>query len=237
MEKEKKQLTKGRKIYNIVSTIVVALIFAFLVVIVALLLWQRNAGNDASLFGYYLYQVQTDSMTPTIGVGDVIVSKKLKNSDKLEVGDVITFIAPSGPLKGLNETHRIYSIDLDENGNIVAIKTIGDKYDGDVNKIDNWTLTRADVKAKYVKTSTFIGGIRQLITKWYGYVILIVIPMCIVMGLFIAGVVSDKVKMEKAAAEEEKQKFIEEMSDEEKKKIADEFLASQSTEDSEEGME
>lgn len=234
-EKTKKTTTKAKKIYNIVSTIIVAIVFVFLVAIVAMMLSQRHNGKDSKLFGYYMYDVVTDSMSPTINPGSVILSKEVKNPDELKVGDVITFIAPSGALKGYNETHRIVEIILKDDGTIDYIITEGDKYNPDYNSSatvhtrDEWHLNPADVKAKYVKTATFIGGLRNFLSHWYGYVVLIVIPMCIVMALFIIGYVRDRVaylKEQEAAKQGEEKSRLDSMSDEEKKRLLEEYLKS-----------
>lgn len=222
MAKEKAEKSKARKIYDIVSTILIVIVFVFLVLVVGLLLWQRKTGTDSNIFGYYLYNVLTDSMDPTIRPGEIILCKKIDNVDSLKEGDVITFTAPSGRLKGQNETHRIYSIERNADGSIKSIKTAGDNlYGGDSVKVDDWNLSPNMVKAQYVKTTKLISGIREFVTKWYGYVVLIVIPLLIVFGLFIAGIVQDKVNLEKEKRDKE---IADSLSDEDKKKIAEEYL-------------
>ena len=119
-EKTKHKMTKARKIYNIVSTIIVALIFVGLIAIIAMMFIQKKNGQDSKIFGYYMYDVVTDSMTPTIEPGSVILSKAVKSENELAEGDIITFIAPSGALKGYNETHRIVHIERNEDGSIKA---------------------------------------------------------------------------------------------------------------------
>jgi len=241
-ETTKKQKSKAKKIYNIVSTIIVAIIFVFLIAIVAMLLSQKHNGQDSKLFGYYMYDVLTDSMTPTIQPKSVILSKEVDNPEELKVGDIITFTAPSGPLKGYNETHRIVEIVYKGDGTIDYIITEGDKYNPDYNKAvtthtrDEWHLSPSSVKAKYVRTATFIGGLRNFLSHWYGYVVLIVIPMLIVMALFVGGYVRERAAIakeeeaEKAANGQSKSK-LDGMSDEDKKRLLEEYLKSQNAED------
>ncbi|MBR4800152.1 MAG: signal peptidase I [Clostridia bacterium] len=232
-EKTKKPVTKAKKIYNIVSTIIVALVFVVLVAVVAMMLSQRHNGEDSKLFGYYMYDVVTDSMTPTIKEGSVILSKEVKDANsELKEGDIITFTAPSGTLAGYNETHRIVRIQRKEDGTIDYIITEGDYYNPDKNpnapehKEDAWKLKPEAVKAKYVKTAKFIGGLREFLSHWYGYVVLIVIPMCVVMTLFIIGYVRDKaayIKQEEEKKSGEKAR-LEGLSEEDKKRLLDEYL-------------
>ncbi len=214
--------SKFKKVYNIVSTIVVLLVFLFLVAVVGFVLWQRRSGGDASLFGYYMFDVVSDSMEPTINKGDVIISKRVKDVNSLKEGDVITFRAPSGTFKGYNITHRIIEIERDEDGNALHIKTKGDNPEVDV---DNWQLKPSDVKAKFVKVSPFIAGFKNFISNWYGYVVLIALPLTLVGALLIVGYVKDKVAL---AKEEEKKVSVDDLSDEEKRKLLENYLASPS---------
>lgn len=235
-QKHKKPLTKARKIYNIVSTIIVALVFIFLVLMVAIVLWQRSSGSDTSIFGYYLFDVVSDSMEDTIKVGDVILCKEIDDVNSLNKDDIITFTAPSGPLAGHNETHRIYSIDRNADGTINYIKTAGDNtYGGDDVRVDSWNLNPSAVKAKYVRTLPFIAGLRDFLSHWYGYVVLIALPLLIVSTLFIIGFIKDKTsyELEKAglAGDANASPTLDNMSEEEKKKLLEEFLLSQPRED------
>ncbi len=214
----KKNASKAKKIYNIVSTAIIAAIFVFLAVIVGLVIAQRKQGEDFKLFGYYMYQVVTDSMSGTIEPGEVILSKEIKDVNALKEGDIITFTAPSGPLKGYNETHRINKIVYKENGEIDYLITKGDHGE----QVDSWHLDPSAVKAIFVKKSVFITGFRKFLSKWYGFVVLIALPLTIVFVLIIVGYVRDRV-----ALEEEKSPSrvsVDSLSDEDKRKLLEAYL-------------
>lgn len=206
-----KQISKAKKIYNVVSTALVALLFVFLVVVVCVMLVQRNNGTETNIFGYYFYDVLTDSMSGTIEPGEVIVSKKVEDIDSLKVGDIITFLAPNGDY---NETHRIIEIVYNEDGSIDYFRTQGDN----AQSADNWKLRPENIKAIYVRKSVFIGGLRRFLSNWYGYVVLIVLPMCIVIALVIASFVKEKIALDR---EENKQSGIslDNISEEDKKRL------------------
>lgn len=211
-QKEQKQpVSKAKKIYSVVSTALVALIFVFLVIVVAVMLVQRSSGGETTIFGYRMYDVLTDSMSGTIEPGEVIVCKEVEDVNILKVGDIITFKAPNGDY---NETHRIIEIVLKEDGSVDYLRTQGD------NSLlpDNWRVPPQNVKAIYVRKSVIIGGLRSFLSNWYGYVVLIVIPMCIVLALVIAGFVKDKVALER---EEMKKDAVslENISEEDKQKL------------------
>ncbi len=221
-KREKKEQSKAKKIYNIISTVIVAVVFVFLVVIVSLMMWQRKSGGDSSIFGYYIFDVVTDSMSGTIEQGEVIVSKKVEDAESLKAGDIITFIAPSGQLKGRNITHRIVEVVRAEDGSVLYFKTKGDNPSVG---IDEWRLSPSNIKAVYLHKSVFIGGLRRFLSHWYGYVLLIALPLCIVGILLIVGYVRDRLEKENAA-NAEKKVALDDMSEEQKRKLLEDYLKS-----------
>ncbi len=210
----KSNQSKAKKIYNAVSTVIVALIFVFMIVVVAVMLVQKNNGGETELFGYRMYDVLTDSMSGTIEPGDVIMCKSVEDVNALQVGDIITFKAPNG---NYNETHRIIEIVKNDDGTVKYFKTKGDN----AKEADKWELAPENVKAKYVKKSVFIGGLRRFMSHWYGYVAVVVIPLCIVFALIIASFVRDKVAIETEKKKENKKLTLDDISDEEKLKLLD----------------
>ena len=86
---------KIKKIWNIISTVLVAA-----VVIIALLL------VGLRIAGVQVYSVISGSMEPEYPVGSLIYVKSADPSE-VKVGDVITFVLPNGT----PATHRVISID------------------------------------------------------------------------------------------------------------------------------
>lgn len=211
------EISKAKKIYNAVSTAIVALIFVFMVIVVAVMLVQKSSGGESKIFGYYMYDVLTDSMSGTIEPGDVIMCKAVDDVNSLQVGDIITFKAPNG---NFNETHRIVEIARNDDGTVKYFKTKGDN----AKAVDNWQLDPQNVKAKYVKKSVFVGGLRKFMSHWYGYVVVVVIPLCIVFALIISSVVKDKLALEKQNEKEESKIALSDISEEDKKKLLENYI-------------
>lgn len=209
-KKKGKPKSRARKIYDIISTIVEAIVFILVVLAVVVVVVQKRQGKDISIAGYSFYYVATDSMDPTISPGDVILSKNVTDETVLHEGDVITFIAPSGVLKGQNETHRITHIDYSEAGKVTGIKTKGDNPTAGE---DPWTVKRSEVKGVYVRTMRLFTF---MLSGFAGYFVCIILPLLIVFGLFIAGIVIDKVR------ESKEEGF--ELTEEDKQKLAEEYL-------------
>ena len=220
------QKTKAKKILNVTTTVLFAVVFIFLVVIVVFSVVQRKAGKDVKIFGHYMFVVMTDSMTPTIEPKEAIWCKAPEDGDIVE-GAIITFIAPSGVLKGQNETHRIEKIEYNTDGSISKIYTKGDK---EGLPTDDWVLSEKDVKAVYVRTMPLISGIMRFVIEkpFVAYVVLIALPLILVAGLFIAGFVRDRLKKEEK--EEEDKPQLDTLSEEDKKKLLEDYLAGVSQE-------
>lgn len=224
------EISKAKKIYNAVSTAIVALIFVFMVVVVAVILVQKSSGGESKIFGYYMYDVLTDSMSGTIEPGDVIMCKAVDDVNSLQVGDIITFKAPNG---NYNETHRIVEIARNDDGTVKYFKTKGDN----AKAVDNWQLNPQNVKAKYVKKSVFVGGLRKFMSNWYGYVVVVVIPLCIVFALIISSVVRDKLALEKEKEKEEGKITLSDISEEDKKKLLENYINVDKTDSDDESKE
>lgn len=224
------EISKAKKIYNAVSTAIVALIFVFMVVVVAVILVQKSSGGESKIFGYYMYDVLTDSMSGTIEPGDVIMCKAVDDVNSLQVGDIITFKAPNG---NYNETHRIVEIARNDDGTVNYFKTKGDN----AKAVDNWQLNPQNVKAKYVKKSVFVGGLRKFMSNWYGYVVVVVIPLCIVFTLIISSVVRDKLALEKEKEKEEGKITLSDISEEDKKKLLENYINVDKTDSDDESKE
>lgn len=224
------EISKAKKIYNAVSTAIVALIFVFMVVVVAVILVQKSSGGESKIFGYYMYDVLTDSMSGTIEPGDVILCKAVDDVNSLQVGDIITFKAPNG---NYNETHRIVEIARNDDGTVKYFKTKGDN----AKAVDNWQLNPQNVKAKYVKKSVFVGGLRKFMSNWYGYVVVVVIPLCIVFALIISSVVRDKLALEKEKEKAEGKITLSDISEEDKKKLLENYINVDKTDSDDENKE
>ena len=219
--KNNKKQSKARKIYNIVSSLIVAFVFIFLVFAVAIIVWGKVSGDDKPIFGHYIYDVVSGSMEPTIMTNESILCKKIDDVNTLQEGDIITFIAPSGQAKGYNITHRIVKIVRNSDNTINYIQTRGDA--ALESQLDPWKLAPNEVKAKYVKTLKGLGEFRQFLLTPVGYIVLIFIPLLTCGILFIISFVKDHTKkiMEKESVNTHVE--LNDLSDEEKAKLLDEI--------------
>jgi len=133
---------KKKKVYRyFVNFFFLLLIFCLLFVLYQIITVKRT-GEAPNIFGYYLYNIETESMSPTLPVGTVILSHKPSDPSALEVGDVVTFIN----LEGERVTHRIIQVSKDMDGSAVY-RTKGDN---PVNDIDKDFLTPDRIESVFI---------------------------------------------------------------------------------------
>lgn len=114
--------------------------------------------------------VLSSSMTPLLGVGDVVIIKPV-NTSELEIGDIIAFEDPAGR-ENVIITHRI--VNITEQG----FKTKGDA----VEDPDQFTVEPESVVGKAVFDFPYLGYFFDWAKKKEGFLILILIPSALIIG-------------------------------------------------------
>ena len=74
-------------------------------------------------------------------------------------------------------------------------------------------------------------------SNWYGYVVVVVIPLCIVFALIISSVVRDKLALEKEKEKEEGKITLSDISEEDKKKLLENYINVDKTDSDDESKE
>jgi signal peptidase len=113
--------------------------------------------------------VMSGSMSPEIGVGDVIITKTVDPAS-IRVGDIITYAPRS---YGIVITHRV--VDIDEAGDFV---TKGDA----VEDVDINTVKPDQVIGKHDLTIPLLGYLLHYAHQPIGFVILIVLPVILLIA-------------------------------------------------------
>ena len=225
-----------RKKLNAVVTVITVLS----VLLVLYLSIQVIMGRNASLFGYRAYTIVTGSMEPTISVGQTVLVKEV-DPETLEVGDIITFTSRDAAIYGSANTHRIYSITEDSDGNKCFI-TKGDANSSE----DGLYVYPSEIHGKvvfYVGSSlnTFLGFLHTKL----GFFLVIVCPLMIVIWWFMRDLKKQMNEYTQAAAEqrleeeneakdEPKEETIEEVAEEVSEEISEEVIEEVTEESKEE---
>ena len=137
----------ARKIINILSTVFLVV----LIMIVVIVFITRINGKTPSLFGYTIFRVQTDSMEPTLMVGDVIIDKKV-DADEIQKGDIITYDCLEGTLAGQTITHRVVADPIVRNDEYFYM-TMGDKEGATMDP----EVSFSQVEGKYLNNIPLVG--------------------------------------------------------------------------------
>ncbi len=126
---------------RIIDIIIIILLYNIILVFISCI----NKIEDISLFGYKAYRITTDSMSPSINTGDVIIVKKVQE-EKLQAGDVITFKQQDKVI-----THRITHIDEQDEKKQYTTK-------GDNNNLeDNEKIEYSEIEGQNVLTIPKLG--------------------------------------------------------------------------------
>ena len=199
----------------------------FIVVCMLSLLAQKITGNTPQLFGYSTYTVVTDSMEGTYDVGDVVLCKRIKDTLKYQEqtgfkkGDVIAFKAPANfdknnRLQGYTVTHRIITAPYyDEEKDGWFVETQGDA----ALMPDRVPIPLENIQGIVVGSNKFITGLFGFIGKWYGFVIIIVVPLIVILAWQILVLAKSKSKERLEQINQEKARTIKEIEEEHNQKI------------------
>ncbi len=216
----KKDITKVKKIFNGVITAFLALLFIFIAVVLCSVFVTIGSGKTPDVFGYQFYVVVSESMSPTLEVGDVLISKKVENltehsAYELKEGDIVTYVAPShAKIPGMIITHRIVEgIHFDENYGYV-VTTKGDR----TGAVEDPPTPISSITAVGVKKSPFLTAVYGFFTKPIGLILLIAIPLVLLLGSMVYRLI---LLIKKPSAEFEKEKPLTE--DEIAKKAVEDY--------------
>ena len=108
--------------------------------------------------GYGLYLVRSESMSPAINMGDLIITGPVNG--EVKEGDIITY-----ELNGELVTHRVHSIED-------SIVTKGDA----VEDPDPWTVQDSSIQGTYLFKIPYVGYATRFIQTKIGWFITIIIP-------------------------------------------------------------
>lgn len=189
------------KVRKQISRCLTVIILALMVICVVLF-FQIVTKQDVSLGGIRFYYILTESMSPTIQPYSIVVTRKT-DPEKLKEGDVISFISRDPEIYGMTNTHRIYEVTQDEEGNLAYI-TMGDHNPAP----DAYLVYPGEIKGKMMFHTFPLRGLTQVLsfvaTKT-GFFVVILLPLCIVAAMFMGSFMKEfsrSLEAEKRALED-----------------------------------
>lgn len=189
--------SKAKKALKITGNVLTVAVAILVVIMTALTVFSMvfNRDGTASVFGAQAYVVQSDSMTPEFAAGDVIFSEEV-NPEELVAGDIITFISRDSASYGQTITHCIREVTT-YNGELAFITY------GIATGVDDGTpAVASDVLGRYAFRIAGLGSFFEFLKSVPGYIVCILLPFLVIIGLQVANIVSAvrAARTEKAAA-------------------------------------
>ena len=178
-----KVIKKKENIFRYIVSVMSYALFIFLLLIGGTLLLYiddikiRAMKGDYSAPVFNAYVVMSGSMLPTIQVKDIVVTKKVPE-EKLEVGDIITFISPDTRFGGISVTHRIIEKYYDESIGSYSYRTQGDNN----NVADSVLVPNKNILGKVILKVPKLGYLQDILSSKGGLIIVVLIPCLVILS-------------------------------------------------------
>ena len=176
-------------VFEIITTIIKLICAIVLILLIVVLALQRFSNNKIAIGGYRVFSVATGSMIPVYDIGDVLVVKEV-DTDKLVVGDDITYMGEIDSFAGRIVTHRIEKIEETEEGKIITTK-------GVANQEEDPPIKGDQVFGKVVYKSVIISFFTKLMNDLTKFYIVIFMPFSLLIFLQIKDSMDEKKEQRK----------------------------------------
>ncbi len=165
-----KYLNTLKKIGNVLSCVIIALLFAILCIA---FISKLNGGRNGVL-GWHINVIASGSMDPKLKVDDIIISRSYKDQ-KLEKGDIVTYIAKTGEKAGQFITHEI--IHIDDSGDELVVITKGIAAPN-----ADAPISGSDIVSVMVYKTHVVQYIYKIITNPIGFMFFVILPLLATIG-------------------------------------------------------
>lgn len=171
-------------IFNIIKCLYLFVLFVYLIFICI-----HRLSIDTSIFGYRLFTVDNNEMYPKYKVNDIIVVKDY-DTNKLKVGDNISYLGDCCGQGGMIINHKI--IKIDKESNKITTKGIN-------TKVEDPEIKYKQVIGKIVGILPVINFLHHVLKNYIGFFLVVVFPLVIAIIVLIIETMKDikKEKLEK----------------------------------------
>ena len=192
MKFDTESIIKRKKKVKIIKIILLIILVVILYNIALVGISEANKLDGFNFFGYKAYIITSESMKPTIYIGDVIITKPCIQ-DELKTDDIITFKKNNE----ITNTHRIIKIiDEDEKKSFIT--------KGDNNELqDEKEVKFEEIQGKVILTIPKLGKIIELMQN---KIVILVILLIILIILFMSIINSEKKELRRRKMQIEKEK-------------------------------
>lgn len=191
----------SNKIVKILLNILKIIVFIILIGFILITVYQRIFPNSNGIFGYRTFVIVSNSMSPELTIGDVILVKQKPIKD-ITFGDIISYKGMSGDFEGKIITHKVEQIKEEDNHTIFYTR-------GEANTALDPAVYDDQVYGVVIYKFIFFSIISKIIRNTFGFILLIVIPLIYIYYSEIIDI-KDRIKEKRKLTEEEEQAAIEE---------------------------
>lgn len=174
---------KENKVLKFIGNILYTLMFIIVVLMLLIVVMQRFSNNNIAIGGFRMFSVATGSMVPVYNVGDILISKEIE-PEEIEVGDDLVYQGKQGTFAGKIVTHRVISIEKQEDGNYKIITQ------GVANNAQDPEINQTQVYGKVICKVHILSFLQKLIKNIYVFYFLIFVPVGILVYRNIKNIIS-----------------------------------------------
>lgn len=161
---------KENKILKIIWNIIYTILFLIVLLMLLVVVMQRVTDNSITIGGIRMFTVATGSMKPVYEVGDVLIAKEI-NPEEIKVGDDIVYRGEKSSFNDKIITHRVISIEKQEDGNYKIITK------GVANEKEDPEINQTQVYGKIIYKVHSLSYIGRLIQNIYVFYFIIFVPI------------------------------------------------------------
>ena len=157
---EKLKKIKENKVLKFIGNLLYTLMFLLVVLLLVVVIMQRVTNNNITIGGIRIFSVATGSMVPVYEVGDILISKEIK-PEKIKVGDDLVYVGKEGTFKNKVVTHRVNSVEKQEDGNYKIITQ------GVANNAEDPEINQTQVLGKVLSKLHILSFLGKLVRNVY----------------------------------------------------------------------
>ena len=143
-----------------IGKIIYILMIILLILLIAFAVVQRTSDNRKGIFGIKIFTVISWSMIPVYDIGDILIVKEV-TPNEIHVDDDITYKGEKATVRNKTITHRVVSIDKEEDGNYKIVTK------GVNNLAKDPAINQTQVYGKVIGHISIISYILKIITNVY----------------------------------------------------------------------
>lgn len=187
---EPKKRTDNFKFFKVIWKIIKTILIVVLALVFAVIVVQRVSHNKATIGGYGIYTIVSESMVPEYNIWDMLFAKKVDPAS-INVGDDVVYQGKEGDFVDKIVTHRVIKKKYDGNSYSFITKGIA-------NDIEDPEINASQIYGKVVLKSTILTTISKVINTTYGFYFIIFVPFVIIVTLEIIDTVNERKRLKRS---------------------------------------